>query len=156
MTQCIKCGSSAINHHLHGRDGSDPDLCDVCYWRARAGRSQEVPEMTSKLCEASHYGFLAIKNVLARRWRSANNEGVRMTDEDMEMFLVADVAHNLPELAMRPNDFSPERLASFIMCFKTDQLGSVDSFRFWKEIEKLIGANPADLIGQIEAMGAPH
>ena len=29
-----KCGSHAINHHLHGRDGSRPDLCDVCYWRA--------------------------------------------------------------------------------------------------------------------------
>jgi hypothetical protein len=21
---------------MHGRDGSDPDLCDVCYWRKRA------------------------------------------------------------------------------------------------------------------------
>lgn len=35
MTQC-KCGSYAINHHLHGRDGSRPDLCDVCYWRDKA------------------------------------------------------------------------------------------------------------------------
>lgn len=33
---CEKCGSRAINHDLHGRDGSDPDLCDVCYWRKRA------------------------------------------------------------------------------------------------------------------------
>lgn len=33
MKQCIKCGSYAINHHLHGRDGSRPDLCDVCFWR---------------------------------------------------------------------------------------------------------------------------
>lgn len=33
MKQCIKCGSYAINHHLHGRDGSRPDLCDVDYWR---------------------------------------------------------------------------------------------------------------------------
>lgn len=30
------CGSYAINHHSHGRDGSDGDLCDVCYWRSRA------------------------------------------------------------------------------------------------------------------------
>ena len=36
MTSCSNCGSYAINHHLHGRDGSDPHLCDVCYWCARA------------------------------------------------------------------------------------------------------------------------
>ena len=34
MIQC-KCGSYAINHHLHGRDGSEPELCDVCYWREK-------------------------------------------------------------------------------------------------------------------------
>lgn len=34
--QCNKCRSWAINHHSHGRDGSDGDLCDVCYWRKRA------------------------------------------------------------------------------------------------------------------------
>lgn len=38
MKKCITpgCGSHAINHHAHGRDGSDGDLCDVCYWRKRA------------------------------------------------------------------------------------------------------------------------
>ena len=36
MSQCKECGSFAINHKLHGRDGSDGDLCDVCYWRKRA------------------------------------------------------------------------------------------------------------------------
>ena len=35
MKQC-KCGSFAINHTCHGRNGSDGDLCDVCYWRKRA------------------------------------------------------------------------------------------------------------------------
>ncbi len=33
--QCT-CGSYAINHSHHGRDGSDGDKCDVCYWRSRA------------------------------------------------------------------------------------------------------------------------
>ena len=37
MKSCEECGSYAINHHCHGRDGSDGDLCDVCYWRKRAG-----------------------------------------------------------------------------------------------------------------------
>lgn len=36
MKPCKRCGSFAINHHRHGRDGSDEDLCDVCYWRKRA------------------------------------------------------------------------------------------------------------------------
>lgn len=33
MGRCSRCGSYAINHHLHGRNGSRRDLCDVCYWR---------------------------------------------------------------------------------------------------------------------------
>jgi hypothetical protein len=36
MNQCKLCGSWAINHGRHGRDGTDVDLCDVCYWRKRA------------------------------------------------------------------------------------------------------------------------
>ena len=36
MSKCKRCGSYAINHHKHGRDGSDDELCDVCYWRKRA------------------------------------------------------------------------------------------------------------------------
>lgn len=34
--RCKRCSSHAINHKSHGRDGSDGDLCDVCYWRKRA------------------------------------------------------------------------------------------------------------------------
>ena len=45
---CKRCGSYAINHNLHGRDGSDPDLCDVCYWRKRA---EEENEACAKVCE---------------------------------------------------------------------------------------------------------
>lgn len=33
---CSECGSFAINHQCHGRDGADGHLCDVCYWRTRA------------------------------------------------------------------------------------------------------------------------
>lgn len=42
MNKCIRCGSFAINHDYHGRNGSDPELCDVCYWRKRAEQLQEV------------------------------------------------------------------------------------------------------------------
>ena len=38
------CGSYAINRYQHGRDGSDGHLCDVCYWRSRAGIALEALE----------------------------------------------------------------------------------------------------------------
>lgn len=39
--RCQECGSYAINHECHGRDGSDGNLCDVCYWRKRAEAKPE-------------------------------------------------------------------------------------------------------------------
>jgi hypothetical protein len=47
------CGSYAINHQHHGRDGSDPDLCDVCYWRKRANdAADEIDRLRVELKEA--------------------------------------------------------------------------------------------------------
>lgn len=46
--QCNRCGSYAINHNQHNRDGSDPNLCDVCYWRKRA----EASALDSKFLDA--------------------------------------------------------------------------------------------------------
>jgi hypothetical protein len=53
MTQCTRCRSYAINHRSHGRDGSDADLCDVCYWRKRA----EQPAMQVVDKEAKRLQF---------------------------------------------------------------------------------------------------
>jgi hypothetical protein len=36
MISCKRCFSYAINHHSHGRDGTEKELCDVCYWRQLA------------------------------------------------------------------------------------------------------------------------
>ena len=61
MNQCKTpgCGSYAINHNCHGRDGSDGDLCDVCYWRKRASQGEQASkrvaltdEQDRALCEA--------------------------------------------------------------------------------------------------------
>ena len=38
---CKRCGSYAINHHSHGKDGSDKELCDVCYWRKRTEKKEK-------------------------------------------------------------------------------------------------------------------
>lgn len=51
--QCNQCGSYAINHRHHGRDGSDPDLCDVCYWHTRHDQLQaELAEVKAELALA--------------------------------------------------------------------------------------------------------
>ncbi|WP_368655447.1 hypothetical protein ABRY94_11990 [Castellaniella ginsengisoli] len=42
MNACTRCGSFAINPAWHGRDDSDLDLCDVCYWRGRAERRLSI------------------------------------------------------------------------------------------------------------------
>ena len=52
MSRCIRCGSYAINHHSHARDGSDVDLCDVCYWRKRA----QLPSQGGESVEVVGYG----------------------------------------------------------------------------------------------------
>jgi hypothetical protein len=52
MNKCKRCGSYAINHNSHGRDGSDSDLCDVCYWRKRA---EALHDALSSLYEAQPY-----------------------------------------------------------------------------------------------------
>lgn len=56
---CIRCGSSAINHHSRGRDGSDGDLCDVCYWRKRAESNKEDAERDSMERDALRVGGAA-------------------------------------------------------------------------------------------------
>ena len=63
---CSECGSFAINHQCHGRDGSDGHLCDVCYWRKRAEVKQAnaaliaaAPELLDMLekCYESEWGY---------------------------------------------------------------------------------------------------
>ena len=78
--KCARCGSQAINDHLHGREkGKDLDLCDVCYWRKRAetllkknedlhkegmtiyammedGRAKAVAKRCAEICEQK-FGF---------------------------------------------------------------------------------------------------
>lgn len=57
MKSCKRCGSHAINPHRHGRDNTDLDLCDVCYWRTRAeaafnaGMELETTALKSRIVE---------------------------------------------------------------------------------------------------------
>ena len=52
IKKCKVCGSFAINHHLHGRDGSDDELCDVCFWVKRAKSHDELVQMNQELLSA--------------------------------------------------------------------------------------------------------
>jgi hypothetical protein len=43
MSSCTRCGSQAINPHMHGRvEGLYLDLCDVCYWRNEVERLNRI------------------------------------------------------------------------------------------------------------------
>lgn len=73
MTTCAICGSHAINHHCHGRDGSDPELCDVCYWRTRAKAYKEALdewfEKTDWVQETAHFSELGVHRADALKAR---------------------------------------------------------------------------------------
>jgi hypothetical protein len=52
MSLACKCGSYAINLHRHGRDLTDTESCDVCYWRHRAEAAVEAErEACAVVCE---------------------------------------------------------------------------------------------------------
>lgn len=74
--KCKICGSAAINHHLHGRDGSDPDLCDVCFWRNRAWNLPEHYQIFDILERLWVAGFETIHQ--DRRWHlfAPDGEGI--------------------------------------------------------------------------------
>jgi len=57
MNKCKRCGSYAINHNLHGRDGSYPELCDVCYYRIKL-ESSEAELEDRKHLEKKQVGML--------------------------------------------------------------------------------------------------
>lgn len=54
----------AINHNLHGRDGTRDDLCDVCFWR----------EVVKEL-EAQIAGRKSENDILRDRIKSLINKG---------------------------------------------------------------------------------
>lgn len=75
MTPCTRCGSYAINPHCHGRNDSDLDLCDVCYWRKRAEALTAPPAQAVDLLEV---------NELLRIWQTHFDSGVRPDDDEPE------------------------------------------------------------------------
>ena len=67
MKPCKRCRSYAINHNAHGRDGSDPDLCDVCYWRVRE-------ETLQQQLAAAHESEALAKQVAIQSQEDAKNQ----------------------------------------------------------------------------------
>jgi len=83
MQQCKRCGSLAINHHLHGRDGSELCLSDVCYWRKRfetsAGDKGEL-EVTQQGIDPDEAGKRRSPNDLPDTQKAAILRGIRLGD----------------------------------------------------------------------------
>lgn len=59
-----KCGSYAVNHQSHGRDGSDSDLCDVCYWRKRSYAGWKEAAIAWSVCASIHEKWAKGKDAL--------------------------------------------------------------------------------------------
>lgn len=59
--KCKLCFSYAINHHCHGRDGTDGDLCDVCYWKTRAEKMHKILLQIGELSQHNIQGSLTDK-----------------------------------------------------------------------------------------------
>jgi len=86
MPQCKNCGSCAINHNHYGRDGTDPNLCDACYWRTKAERSaSDVKRLREWIREEGERNNTCTFNVLGdvcgyceckRKHSNNRNEGL--------------------------------------------------------------------------------
>lgn len=76
---CKRCGSWAINHGHHGRDGSDPELCDVCYWRKR---TEAKDAELAGYVEANRHMKGELDDALedARKYCEAKREIARLRD----------------------------------------------------------------------------
>jgi hypothetical protein len=63
IMNCKRCGSQAINHHIHGRDGSGPNLCDVCFWRDQAEQFEDAGRpMYGAICARLRKAHIADPN----------------------------------------------------------------------------------------------
>lgn len=114
--KCIKCSSYAINHHLHGRDGTDPDLCDVCFWRKRAQQPAQpewVP-VTQELLNNQHPWlyeqlWIAMKDGTVLQgiyeWRKGRYPDRFLTDVGFEWAL--DAAYVMPIVKPEPPSEQP-------------------------------------------------
>lgn len=76
---CKRCGSWAINHEHHGRDGSEPNLCDVCYWR---NRTEAKDAELAGYVEANRHMKGELDDALedARKYCEAKREIARLQD----------------------------------------------------------------------------
>lgn len=90
MNKCTECGSYAINHHCHGRDGSDPELCDVCYWRVRATDYAALEAECERLTDALDRQSVITGDYIARCQRLADErDALRAEISDLHTTMMA-------------------------------------------------------------------
>ena len=111
MAKCAECGSYAINHHCHGRDGSDPELCDVCYWRKRASELDQA-RLTSEYWKACHL----TANAVIDQYRAEVEMLREALDGMLEVYGGERDADGLPKHGIELNliDFARAALAASI------------------------------------------
>ena len=82
MRQC-NCGSFAINPHQHGRDETDLNLCDVCYWRKRADAIQ-LKEETKRVISIEETKQLQYQYKIDSLRATGNVEAGEATSTDQD------------------------------------------------------------------------
>lgn len=75
--KCKRCYSYAINHHSHGRDETQKEFCDVCYWRniaeMRLQKINQLEKAGDELLEWLTIDGVSLSNqrLLANQWYRA-------------------------------------------------------------------------------------
>lgn len=103
------------------------------------------------LAEASAHALLAIRNLLLRV-AHAQDEKPNCPDWALrEMLAIADTAHNLPELSLKPETFSPDQLAICAKSYRQRYGAGLQpaigyTYWFWNDVYRLIGKDLGDWI----------
>ncbi len=118
MQQC-KCGSYAINQALHGRDTTDLDLCDVCYWRKRANyinpeQKPRSPMQTQKIFyfDVETTGLNPLSNGIIQLAWIIEVDGIEKSRNNL---FIAPFEHDtISDEALEVNGLSREEIISFM------------------------------------------
>ena len=104
--QCHQCGSYAINHQHHGRDGSEPDLCDVCFWHSRHDQLKEKLSVTTDCADAYSRMFEEVSE--DRERVMAERDTLRKQLDEAREFLRYSADECIPSLGREIEDWLEE------------------------------------------------
>ena len=88
MSKQCPCGSFAINPYKRGRDASNNDLCDVCYWKDRAEKAEQQAAQYKETLLAVNKLLIGIKKRNQDSYISDFNEFIDSNDRNLAIKLI--------------------------------------------------------------------